>query len=418
MGMTAVGQTQDPSLPLAKIDFAGLKNVKRAPKIAASGLQLGQRINKSDLDKAAKELSASGLFLKVQYKYRQYDDRFEVTFTVEESISNLNMPVTFDNFVWFTDKELADAVRKEMPAFNGTAPDGEGAINSIKRALAKLLQERKLPGEIDYTSFSDDVIRSKSTEHVFSVKGVSLPICSIHYQSAEAVAESTLIDNSKALIKRDYSIKDVSQYVEGLTPLYGKIGHLRAVFEIPTAKLKETTDSGCPGGVDVYVKVDEGLAYNWDKADWSGNQALPIATLQKAMQMNAGEVADSTKIAAGYTRIGRAYGRIGHIAARISPRATFDDQNRTVSYAITINEGPQYHMGKVTVTGVSAADAKPLIEAWSLQEGAVYDDTYMDDYRNKLRGISIGPNANGKKMNLSQKVDWQNHLVNLLIEFK
>src|SRR5690348_8387241 len=177
------GQTQETPLPLTKSEFSGLKNVSRDQSIAASGLQIGGRVNKGDLDKAAKELSASGLFSKVQYKYRRYDDRFEVTFTVEESGSS--MAVTFDNFVWFTDKELTDAVRQEFPGFNGTAPDGEGAIKSIKKALTKLLQDRKLPGEVDYVLFSGDAISSKTTEHVFSVKGVSIPICSVHYLKTE-----------------------------------------------------------------------------------------------------------------------------------------------------------------------------------------------------------------------------------------
>src|SRR6185369_2869600 len=113
-GLAGASQTPEASLPLIKIDFVGLKNINRDQSIAASGLQIGQRVNKSDLDKAAKELSASGLFSKVQYKYRRYEDRYEVTFTVEEQGSNLNMPVTFDNFVWFTDKELNDAVKTEL----------------------------------------------------------------------------------------------------------------------------------------------------------------------------------------------------------------------------------------------------------------------------------------------------------------
>src|SRR5882724_6305736 len=417
--VTVHGQTPDGApLPLTKIDFTGLKNLNQEQSIVASGLQIGQRVSKTDLDTAAKALSSSGFFTKVQYKFRRYGDRYEVTFTVEESATNLNMPVTFDNFIWFTDKELIDAVRKELPTFNGTAPDGEGAINAIKRGLTKLLQERKLPGEIDYVWFSGDVVNSKSTEHVFSVKGVSIPICSIHYLSTDAVAESVLIDNSKALIKRDYSIKDVSQYVDGLRPFYGRIGHLRASFDIPTAKLKETKDSTCPGGVDVYVKVDEGISYNWNKAEWAGNQALTVVILEKAMQMSHGEVADSTKISAGYTRISRSYGRIGYLSARISPRATFDDQNRMVSYAIAITEGTQYHMGKVIVTGIPESDARPFVDAWSLQEGAVYDDTYIDDYRNKLRGIPITRALSGKKMNLNQKINWDVHTVNLLIDFK
>jgi len=145
---------------------------------------------------------------------------------------------------------------------------------------------------------------------------------------------------------------------------------------------------------------------------------LPVATLQKAMQMNAGEIADSTKMAAGYTRIGRLYGKIGYISARISPRPTFDDQSHTVSYAIRITEGPQYHMGKVIVTGAAESDAKPLVDAWSLAEGAVYDDTYIDDFRNKLKGVPFPRALAGKKFTFGPKIVFETHTVNLLMEFK
>src|SRR5579871_4649134 len=103
---------QDPTVPLLKIDFVGLQKIDRDHAIAASGLTIGQRVNKADLENANKQLLSSGLFTSSKYKYRQYDDKFEVTFQVEEA--DANTPVTFDNFVWFTNKELVDAVKQEI----------------------------------------------------------------------------------------------------------------------------------------------------------------------------------------------------------------------------------------------------------------------------------------------------------------
>jgi len=125
-------QTSDPSLlSLARIEFSGLKTVSQEQSIAATGLHIGQRITKTDLEKALKDLHDAGLFSKAQFKYRQYEDRYEVTFLVEEYATDI--PVVFDNFVWFTDKELTDAVKKRSPISMAT---------HLQRKLRRVDQKR------------------------------------------------------------------------------------------------------------------------------------------------------------------------------------------------------------------------------------------------------------------------------------
>jgi len=408
--LSVAARLQEPTIPLVKIDFVGLQKVDKDHAINATGLKIGQLVSKSDLDTANKQLLGSGLFTKSKYKYRQYEDKFEVTFQVEEAEASTS--VTFDNFVWFTDKELADAVKKELPTFNGNAPDGEGAIESIKKALRQLLKDHNLPGEIDYTSYSSD-LSAKQTEHVFSVKGISLPICSIHYLSASAVPESVLVANSKDLIKKDYSVKYVIAYTDALQPIYRRIGHLRASFDAPTAKLESA--AGCSGGVSVSVNVSEGLAYDWGRPEWSGNQALTTAELEKVMQMKPGELADGEKIDNGLKRIHKVYGRKGYLTVRIAQHATFFDEQKTVSYSFKITDGPQYHMGKLTVTGFSDSQANKLKELWTIAEGAVFDGEYYGDYQAVAFARRLERNSQGKLMSIGLKFNQDSHTVDVTI---
>ncbi len=50
-----------------------------------------------------------------------------------------------------------------------------------------------------------------------------------------------------------------------------------------------------------------------------------------------------------------------------------------MSLIITVHEGPQYHMGKLEIIAERELAAR-LREAWKLQEGAVYDQSYIDTY--------------------------------------
>src|SRR5205085_8571359 len=127
-------QTQAPSqtLKLDRIEFKGLERVKEAEALEKSGLQPGQSVTLDDVDAAANRLLESGLFKNLSYQVHGKSDKAIVTFTVIEQ--TWNMPVAFDNFVWFTNEELKKAIPRKVPAFDGTAPQAGGATEQISQA--------------------------------------------------------------------------------------------------------------------------------------------------------------------------------------------------------------------------------------------------------------------------------------------
>src|SRR5262245_39563211 len=77
------------------------------------------------------------------------------------------VPCVFDNFVWFRDQEIVDEIRKDLPSFDGSAPEAGDSIDKILGALKRMLKKKKLPSEVEYTFFSGDGNRS---EHIFSAR--------------------------------------------------------------------------------------------------------------------------------------------------------------------------------------------------------------------------------------------------------
>jgi hypothetical protein len=53
---------------------------------------------------------------------------------------------------------------------------------------------------------------------------------------------------------------------------------------------------------------------------------------------------------------------------------------------MTVDEGPQYHMGKVEFIAKKELAAR-LQMAWKLDEGAAYDQTYIDQYIEASRDL-------------------------------
>jgi outer membrane protein insertion porin family len=401
---------------LGKIEVSGLTRMTEAQVIEASGLEVGQEVDVAALDAAAERLLGTGLFTKLSYRYRTKGVEAVVTFEVEESKAERNIPVVFDNFVWFTEEELTRAVRNELPTFDGKAPESTGAVASITRALERQLRARKIAGQVDYMPSAD--MAGGNPKHIFSVKGVRTPICVLQFPGASAIAEKELVANSAPLLKADYSQEFVEGFAEGsLKPLYWERGHLRADFKRPGATVAAGADGDCKEGASVSVPVEEGLAYTWEQAVWAGNAALTPAELDAALGMKAGEIADGLKINKAIDEVRKAYGRKGYIFLSLKPRQQFADDTRRVTYGFDIKEGPQFRMGTFTVNGLSAADANRLKERWALRPGDVYNASYINEFLKKnLMSISR-PDAI-RNIETSVKPDRQKLTIDVTLNFK
>jgi len=418
-GASAIYAQQSPAgqMRLEKIEVSGLERVTEAQVVEASGLEVGQQVDAAALDAAAERLLGTGLFTKLGYRYRTKGAGAEVTFEVVESKAERNIPVVFDNFVWFTDDELVRAVRDELPTFDGKAPESSGAVATITRALERQLRARNIAGQVDYMPSAD--MAGGNAKHIFSVKGVRVPICALQFPGASAITEKELVGNSRPLLQADYSREFVEGFAEAtLKPLYWQRGHLRAGFKPPGATIAAAAGAdNCKDGARVSVPVEEGAAYSWEQAVWTGNAALTAAELDAALGMKTGEVADGLKINKALREVREAYGRKGYIFLSLKPRQEFADETRRVTYGFEIREGAQFRMGVLTIKGLAAADANRLKEKWALRPGDVYNASYVDEFLKKNL-MSITRAGTMQQMETSAKPDRQKLTVDVTLDFK
>jgi outer membrane protein assembly factor BamA len=372
--------SQQKPLPLARIEVEGAKRYSREQIVEASGLKPGQSVNESVLDEAAGKLLRTGFFTNLSYRVRSTGGQATVTFVVEEK-ADKGAPVIFDNFVWFSDAELTEAIRREIPSYDGTALEVGNTTDKIRDILGRLLRERKIRGEVEYMPLAD--ASGTNPAHVFTVKGIRIPICEVSFTGTSGISESELKDNSKSLFNEEYTHRYVLDFANSpLRELYRQRGYLRARFHEAPVKLLD--GSACTGGVAVTLVAEEGVQYLWDKAEWSENKVLTAQELDAALGMKAGEVASSTKIEKGLVTIDKAYGRKGYLRAYLRPQPQYDDANRRVTFSFTAVEGPQYRMGNLSFTGLSEAVATHLKSKWQLATGEVYDASYIDTYFNVM----------------------------------
>ena len=398
-----------PAMELARIELVGAKRFSTVDVARLSGLTIGKAVTINELNDAAQRLADTGLFEKVTYRYTLAGRRATVIYELRELPWTIS--VSFDNFVWFTNDELVEALRRDLPTFDGTLPKSQEMPDLVIRSLQKLLEARKIPGRVEFAP--EATLGGSLIQYLFSVKDPAPKFCRVQVTGASVIPEKDLADAVRTGSGSDYSGFSVGNVVKGtLTEMYRRRGHWRATFGKPAAALEE--GASC-AGVAVTLSVTEGAPYAFAGAQWTGNPTVPADRLDAALAMTAGEVADVSKLETGLRAVRREYGKHGHLAMRSSYEPRLNDEAKRVSFDIQVTEGPQFKMGTFEVSGLAPPDVEAITKQWRLQSGEPFNEEYARDFAVKDIRELWRSRRGVKPPQLQSQVDGPKRVVNVRI---
>jgi outer membrane protein assembly factor BamA len=365
---------------LKEVHADGLNKLSEAQVASLSGLTAGMPVSRQDFQSAADLLLRSGLFANVSYKFDTHNDNVVLTFHVQE---NPRLAVSYDNFPWFSDGELTDTIRSALPFYDGTLPEGGTVVDLAGNALAAFLDAHGLKAEVQHFVLSNPLI--DTSEQQFQLQGVTQRISSIEF-SDPALKENLAVQQHLPEIRgKAYSRLAIDVFLsEAIRPVYLQMGNLRAKIGPAEVRLSGNPNQKFPENIQVYVPCQPGASFHWDDVQWKGNATLPVATLNRAMGMKPGDVADGMKIEGGWDRVREAYGHMGYMDAKVAATASYDEQTHTVSYSVAITEGKQYRYHDMVITGMSLAGERVMRETWPLHPGDIMDKTVFEQYLLRL----------------------------------
>ena len=396
-------QSAPAEFQLGVVSVTGVSRYTSDEVTRLTALKPGQPIRPSDLDNVVKQLSSTGLFASVNYRYVTAGNRLDVTFDIEEP--RWSMPVVFDNFVWLRDDELLAAVRQSVPTFDGTLPVNAEVTSYMTGVLQRLLDERRIRGQVEFTLHNNQTIGK--SQYLFSVKGTGLGVCALRVTGASVIPESELVAAAAELTRRDYSRFYLAELANAtLRTMYQQRGYWRAEFRDPIATVGTAPDA-C-AGVSVTLRVDEGAPYLWDRAEWRGVSAMPTKELDAALGLKPGDVADVTKMETGLRQVRGAYRHLGYMQMRSTMTPKPDDKTRRLVLDVAVEEGAQFRLGEVVITGLSDQDADALRKKWTLKAGAIYDDSYVQQFRREngtpTRRLTLEPAIDAARKVIDLKI--------------
>jgi outer membrane protein assembly factor BamA len=177
--------------------------------------------------------------------------------------------------------------------------------------------------------------------------------------------------------------EDSEEMEERIRASFQDRGYFKA--EVKNLRVKPSDSLSIPKPVTLEGEVSEGVRYTLGEITFIENHAFSSERLREQFPLKRGDVFKRDKVASGLGSLRKLYGTRGFLDFTAIP-ATNLGTNGTASLDIAIQEGRQYHMGKLDIVADKEV-ASRLRGEWKLAEGDVYDQTYIYRYLEANRDL-------------------------------
>jgi outer membrane protein insertion porin family len=126
--------------------------------------------------------------------------------------------------------------------------------------------------------------------------------------------------------------------------------------------------------IDILMPIEEGGRYRLGNIVFTGNKAVTNArALRATFVIKDGEWFNATAISKGLDNLKKAYGQLGYINFGAIPKLSYDEQKKTVSLNIDIDEGKPFYVSRIEFEGNTITRDRVIRRELLLEEGQVYN---------------------------------------------
>ena len=379
------------AFPLRAVEFEGNRNFAEEDLLAVTGLELGERVRKSDFDLALRRLSDAGVFERLSYRFGPEADGYKLTIVMQE-VPEL-FPVRFAGFEE-SEAVLAALLKQSLPLYGGLVPGGGPMVRMIVNTLQARWREQGGKEEVvaDITPSGDG-----GFEMVIGPERQTSTIAFTRFHDTGEInaLELQRIFNHSA-IGEPYSearLKELLHY--NARPVFTERGYMGVAFCPCQAQPDPDTE-----GLLVDVQVEPGEIYLFGDVIWP--EPLPIApeTLRKVNRIGSGQV---TNMKAAYdTMAGISEGakRHGYMKAQATFDERVDHEQRRVHLEIDIALGKQYVFSRLIVSGLDILSEPAVRKRWGMNQGDPFDVRYPAYFLDRVKADAMFENLKRTSWNL------------------
>jgi outer membrane protein insertion porin family len=205
----------------------------------------------------------------------------------------------------------------------------------------------------------------------------------MHFSRPIGIPHSIFLEN---IFAKTYDATKLDDDMELVREALQNRGYFKANVGQPLTQIRDTGHEGFhipllqhgPGkAMDITVPVEEGDRYRLGAITFKGNKTITNEkALRSVFPIKDGDIFSRQKIAKGLENLKNAYGTQGFINFTSIPTPSFDEQKKTVSFEIDIDEGKQFSVRRIEFEGNTTTRDKVIRRELMLEEGQRYNEQY------------------------------------------
>jgi outer membrane protein insertion porin family len=192
------------------------------------------------------------------------------------------------------------------------------------------------------------------------------------------IPRSLLFEN---LFAKTFDASKLEEDTERVRQAYRDKGYYNAAVEEPKTQIRDqgglnffTFRPNKGKRIDILMPIEEGARYRLGSITFTGNKAVKNEkALRSTFAVKDGEWFNATLIGKGLENLKKAYGQLGYINFGAIPKPVFDDQKKTVSLVVDIDEGKPFYVSRIEFQGNTITRDRVIRRELLLDEGQVYN---------------------------------------------
>ncbi len=238
------------------------------------------------------------------------------------------------------------------------------------------------------------------------------------------VPHSIFLEN---IFARTYDATKLEEDTERVRYEYQNRGYFKVVVNDPKTQIHDTGHKGVhipllqagPGkAVDITMPIEEGDQYKLAAITFKGNKAISnTKALRSLFPIKDGDIFSRDKIAKGMEALRKAYGQFGYINFTSVPDTKFDEEKKTITIEMDVEEGKQFYVRRIEFVGNTTTRDKVIRRELALEEGGIYNSHLWELSVLRLNQLSYFDQIKPDDPNVTdKKLDEKNGQVDLTLK--